>query len=82
MVEYTTGTVYVGSGNGIFYALNSTTGFTVWTFNYGTPTNFTAASIWGDYIYFGSTSGFVFKLHLADGSMVHYAQATGPVSLI
>lgn len=82
MVEFSDGNLYFGSGDGKFQSINSTTGSPIWAFNIGNATNFTTATVQESYVYFGTTTGFIFKLNKVNGSLVNFADASSPVGYL
>jgi len=70
-------TVYVGSGNGKFWALNATTGAKRWSFTIdgcgttkGTCRIGSSAAIANGIVYFGAHNGFIYALNASTGALV------------
>jgi outer membrane protein assembly factor BamB len=70
-------TVYIGSGNGKFWALNATTGAKRWSFTIdgcgSTIANCrigSSAAIAGGIVYFGAHNGFIYALNASSGALV------------
>lgn len=71
--------IYFGSSDGIFYALDATSGIESWRYEYSSPTNYTSATVSGGYIYFGISDGYVFKLMKGSGTVIRVSSQVGPV---
>jgi outer membrane protein assembly factor BamB len=70
-------TVYIGSGNGKFWALNATTGAKRWSFTIdGCGSTITkcrigsSAAIAGGIVYFGAHNGFIYALNATTGALI------------
>lgn len=70
-------TVYIGSGNGKFWALNATTGAKRWSFTIdgcgstkGTCRIGSSAAIVNGIVYFGAHNGFIYALNASTGALL------------
>jgi outer membrane protein assembly factor BamB len=61
--------LYIGSDNGILYALNAQTGAVIWTYTTGGAIKSSPAVFYGK-VYFLSTDGFVYALDAGTGALV------------
>lgn len=66
------GTVYVGSHDGNFYAIDAVTGRQKWKFEAGAKVSGSAAVVDGS-VFFAAENGMVYRLNAADGSQVWQA---------
>ena len=67
---------YVGSGDGVFYAIDKTTGVPEWTYQTA-GTKFSTALLMDDLICFGSNDGNLYALNKEDGSVVWQHHSKG-----
>lgn len=73
------GTLYVGSGNGSFHAVDAATGARVWQVAAAKDRIRTDALVVGDRVYFGSFDNHMYGLNRADGTEV-WKRVAGPVN--
>jgi eukaryotic-like serine/threonine-protein kinase len=62
------GTLYIGCGEGVFYALDATTGTKKWEFKTGDVIHSSPAYA-GQAVYFGSWDSYLYALNATDGSL-------------
>ena len=73
------GSVFIGSADGVFHALDATTGKSLWTFKSGGKFR-AAALVAGDRVYVGSMDNFVYALDRKNGAPLWRFDTGSPVT--
>lgn len=78
-------TIFIGSQDGVFHAVNAINGSALWTYRVGRDEDssnhpapiLTSAAVLGSTVYFGSENMVVYALNVANGTSVWKRQLTG-----
>lgn len=74
------GVVYVGSEDGVLYALNAETGVLLWQFNTGYDQFISASAVASDIVYVTSLTGYLYALDATTGTLIW--EYTGPAGSV